>query len=259
MYFTVKQPWGMRKPALGSSIDWGHPLARGLAASFAFNERAGMIVADGVLPRAATLAGTVAWVPGGVQFDGTNGNGQMTATNALCDPRNTQVTWVCGAAIHVDNVNAPLVFREQSFYIYPTTSAGKKCGPWGQNAANMPAVTPGQYVDHAVVWDDNVDTCWYYRNGVIYSTTTSVTTNSHPDAHPLQLAARTGSSQYLSSTIDYLHMYQGRALSAAEVAWLYTEPYAMIQAPEMPVFYSIPAGGSSIAAISAYYARMRAA
>lgn len=244
MYFTVKQPWGMQKPVPGSQIDWGHPLARDFRLCLLFNERAGVpqnLVRQQPLPQDVK-----AWA------------GSWASRNSI------------------DGVDITQKAAEGAFQLAPPYTIISKCAANNTTNGNLVAVSETAVNSNAAglysTYSSNVTGMYYYSasykyiyiappalgmpytlSGVFGTAAQQIYYNGQPgptreDSYTLATGYITWGawmdwSDNWDGPIDYFYIIN-RALSAAEVAWLYAEPYAMIQAPEMPVFYSIPAGAT---------------
>lgn len=264
--------WGNRKPHFGMrcGIDWSHPLARGLRLCLLFNEGGG---APRDISNYHTIVplGAPAWTPAGYLTGSTsdyvscrnapNYGGAVTVwwrgrVNAW--PGGATRYWIAGWS----NTDTTIYEYDKILSIKDSNKAASfyTYSGWAINVDASTAITLG--VDTDILGVHDLSDLYVYLNG---------RSDASPIAAAASYAGYTTPRILLNSPAIPPAVYTGalvvtnvagvwlRALSAAEVAWLYAEPYAMIQAPEMPVFYSIPAGGSSIAAISQYYARMRAA
>lgn len=242
MYFTVKQPWGMQKPVPGSQIDWGHPLARGLVGCWLFNDNSRLPKNNAWNDLANSAEGGGSVSPFGLRvINGYEGSGQtlthsagdQTCPNTIfwrgiihaitgknlyyTEAGNTGSTYTC-----TDSDNARLKFQvgrepyAQSVYYSPNGSvvANEICD-WAQARGHYNA---GFY------------------NGLLCGSAGGAITSD--------ISASFLMGRAWKNNEDVTHIacyYWVRCLSPDEIAWLHTEPYAMIQAPEMPIFYSIPA------------------
>lgn len=256
MYFTVKQPWGMQKPVLGSQIDWSHPLARGFKLCMLFNEGAG--VPQNLVAQRAIPQDVLAWRGGWASRNSITGVNLTAKAVEGTFPLTPPYTIIARTAINKTGNANLLVASDNSIgscllskVESGITSAAHYVGGWKYMSVTPPAV--GTPYTLAGVWGPTAQGVYYNgKPGPTRSDAYTLATGY------LTLGAWMNGCDTWDGPAEYIYVID-RALSAAEIAWLYAEPYAMIQAPEMPVFYSIPAGGSSIAAISQYYARMRAA
>lgn len=61
--------WGTSKPPAGSSIDWSHPLAKGMVGCWLFNEGGGRSAINRVnFKKTTSFHSALAWVGGGLRF-----------------------------------------------------------------------------------------------------------------------------------------------------------------------------------------------
>lgn len=249
MYFTVKQPWGMQKPVPGSQIDWGHPLARGLVGCWLFNEGAGKSIAE-------LTAGSNGLATGGFKWTTAHGLGGTFATDAQIPVSGSRYNLTTGYTITASAAitEGLLFWAYQNSGAYPGYALRCTSETWrlyNNNGGwkNGPAVsaTVPQWISAS-----NSGTIQWIANRVVSAPVAA----GLPSSWAGTKAIGGTSGGYMTGTIWALFIHDF-ALSINDMIWLQSEPYAMIQAPEMPVFYSIPAGGSSIAAIRYHYERLR--
>lgn len=247
--------WGNRKPDFGlrCGIDWGHPLARGLVGCWLFNEGAGN-PCDIITQTIAGVHGTrPLWTatPSGV---GTTSNSAIgawltgdtylpTLSRFTVDVigtgrQNAQtyqaVAWKGQANVYAE-WNAYMLMQDnnKATIRYQITDGSARLNKTGTLEFFNQKM-------HHVLMRYEPGGLRGYIDGVqdITDTTTLVPYTGQ------NYTGFGGSQSRASENVITAYRVWNRAFSAAEVAWLYSEPYAFIQAPEMPIFYSIPAGGS---------------
>lgn len=264
--------WGNRKPDFGlrCGIDWGHPLALSACWCWLLNERGGSIVIDQCSVVPAATFGAPTWAHEGLLL---NGSSQYARFITGYD-HNRIVTSDGAGTGDFSIVTACISTTLSGTIMTQRRSGGANQVRMGLTTSNNRAFILTYDGSESTLYSQNdaSDSNWHQWCGTRSGTTLSIYRDGVPNAsNTFTVRDITGATPtagigqmfpdntlWFSGVVAYLLAWN-RALSAAEVAWLYAEPYAMIQAPQMPVFYSIPAGGSSIAAISQYYARMRAA
>jgi hypothetical protein len=229
-----------QKPGLGSEIDWGHPLSRGLALRWLLNECAGLRVMD--------LAG------------GSRGQGLISGAAWSPTPRGTALA--CDGSTSV--VTGPdLSFNyDQSMSIVvrhiPTSTAANRvlvsktnweftficlatkvclhC--WTQPGSDaldvtsaVGAVVAGTLNTHAAVYDGQRHIGKVFGNGRLLASAAPTASPFAKRVEGITLGKgynwNFNSAPYIGSILD-LTLY-ARALTPDDVRWLYQEPYAMIR------------------------------
>ena len=259
MYFTIKQPWGQQKPALGSQIDWGHPLARGLVGCWLFNEGAGKSATDLCNRAAGALIADAIYAPLGIAFDGTGDTVNVGRATHLdfntATPFSVRFVFSCanfGAQnglwpVYVSHCSGS--YQQDGWFIFAEDGAGSVAVGMGTNAYST-----RHYTANVLSTNTPYDVTLTYNGDGSYSGwcvyidaiskfmmgTTNPVNPTYGGTVQTSFASQNDTRLYMTGAMGRVQIYS-RALSAAEVAWLYAEPYAFIQAPEMPVFYSVPA------------------
>lgn len=237
------------RPPLGAYLDPGHPLAKGLVGAWIVNEAGGRTVFDLSGGRNhGTIAGAI-WQGKGLYFDGSGD--YVRLQNA---PINNQ-SWAGGITVFWFGKTGP------SFIDFPQfvsqDNYGTTAGNWvlglhgsygyrlrfeGNNGAwreliphTGAALAVNTVYKLAVTWDGT--TGKGYINGIFEKSATpgagTLTTGQEID-----FAARMQGTQKHTSGHVYAVFIYARPLSAAEIAWLSAEPYAMFEDPQRRFLYS---------------------
>jgi hypothetical protein len=224
------------KPPLGRQLNRAHPLANGLVACWLFNEGVGGKVADlSGNKNDGALAGNASWVAGkfgsAIDLDGVDGT-KISVSNPPFGAGQKQFTVV--THFRLDELG-----RRQGVFCTPTNSAilarfreagDLRCdintdlGASALTSIYNPSL--GEDLHWAIVYIEG-DNQYHYINGrfVVSGSVsgsidalTSINIGSFHD-----IAGR-----HLNGPVRYCYVYD-RALSAAEIASLYAEPFAMFR------------------------------
>ena len=242
-----------QKPPLGSLLNTAHPLARSLVGAWLFNEGSGDIAINSANSASnGQLGSTVTWCPGGIKFSDTY------------DDANSRIG--CGDALNPSAQNWEGVSFVSKYYHYP--------GGYPVLIANVNNSTEvGNFyaVPHAVsgfLWKGpsqyilmplskkNVYTVagtWNAADGKIAlyvdgkQAVSDTKTGSWTTNYDTIIGGMTkyGTWRTLQDELYYILLYS-RALTAAEIASLYVDPYQMFEAVPIWMMYQTAAGGLSI-------------
>lgn len=219
----------MSKPPAGTQIDWTHPLAQGLVGCWLFNECAGVRANNLAAFQHGTLTSGAAFVPGGVQFDGTDDHVQTTLainnSSGLSFSVWINLTSAGNYPIVISyGVNADTVpeLRGQS------TSGKIEIVNRNTNSGALdPTAILGTGWHHYVATCSKSTFC-LYRNGKTVSTAS--VSHSIAGSVAVRFGRRSNDefgSLCLTGRLDRPMIYN-RLLSPAEASWLYTAPYAFL-------------------------------
>lgn len=245
------------KPPIGSTVNWGHPLAQGLVGCWLMNEGCGNRVLDISNYRNNGIAttGTGGWkntLKGkAYRFDGTN-----TVIN-------------CGSANILDNITPFsiefMVYRTNNNSNFIQKASGYGSSGWSVSVLSSNAfnfnVAGGTNLSYSTGFSLAAST-WYHLavswNGIIGSsadvnlyinrTEGAYTLADNGSGNRSTDAAQNlnigGVSYRFAGDIAYVRLWR-RMLMPAEISSLYEAPYQFIQTPRR-IFYSLPAGAVSV-------------
>jgi Concanavalin A-like lectin/glucanases superfamily len=248
------------KPLRGSQVNWSHPLARGLAGCWLLNEVTGEIVADQGLRRQhgsfqySTIA--PAWKPA------EHGSCLEFGSERYLACRSGKFGWDVTNELSVVAYANPAASQSstifaRSAFVRPVRLAGYSGGKirWWvyTNGTNCNIISTSAHATDGTEWIHVVGT-WKQHDGRIYVNGRLETSESSSsgnlsfvsDSQPVGIGGTyEGGSYYECWTggIEYVLVYS-RALSPAEVQWLYREPFAMFERPVSPA--SIYAAGATV-------------
>jgi len=243
-------------PPSNAEIDYSHPLMRGCNVcllphpAYPWRDRS-------QYKHPITMLSGAAWTNGGYQSN----SGICTINNAYIPLANS--TLICRFISNPPAKSSSLYstmssaangydFKSQqnsNTYKYGITTIGI-----ADNAFNVNTIYQIDVTIAYVVYGNYVSQV--YVNGSLNGQMTIQQPNA-PSLNSMIVAGMNfngGNLDYMSGIIKSLYHYS-RALSPAEIEWLYQEPYAFVQAPGRNIFYSFPSGiiltGTAIAVANA--------
>ena len=256
--------YGQIKPLFNTPINWGHPLAQGLVASYLFNEGCGDLVHDscgindGKMINMAPLSPTSGWVSGphggALAFDGGN-DYLIVPYNSIFDFGAADFS-ICFGFTPKDTVQRGSIFASGSVvtafsfwidYHYQGTRniniwASSNGTSWnlinadpGGNGIGALSLTLNSLNDIVVTRNGNN---WKSYINTVKDKDLTVAGTIFP-VNSIREIGRQGSYGYLlRGDLSYFNIFN-RVLSAEEIAYLYAFPWCMYdQKPK--VFYSLP-------------------
>jgi hypothetical protein len=245
--FTTR--WGRTKPPPGVAVDRGHPLGSRLFGCWLFNEQAGKAAVNlGTGPMTA-VTGSLAWAGGASSWDGSK-----TAYAGLS-------TWTPPASASVfvrfkqtSFSNRAIVGDRDNSNIFLYLDSGRtdvSAYVGGTNLTSGPGrtIVNGRWYTVAITASVG-GPCALYQDGTL----TAAGTGGSFATTEFRIGVSTNSfwGGFLG-LIDCVHLYH-RTLSAAEIAWLHAEPYAMLR----PVVRRSFSGGGGATALFRRTAFLRA-
>lgn len=255
----INSGWGKTKPPLGTRLNRGHPLAKGLAACWVMNEGAGVLVSDSSgLTNLALTGATWSRNNGGIGTQiagGTTNIGTSTFTNiptATIFSLYTRVavtsyTSLANIFSFGENVSVTGTVSSRTGDIRGVLQFNNVIYFFGDNAdwATSQSWDVSGALHDIAFTSDGTTLSFYYDGRLMQST-------ALPAIVPL-LATETfltlgtnHSSGTVGPNAQYNHAYiYNRALSASEIMQIYLTPYAMLQSPTPRRFYSYTAGGGN--------------
>ncbi len=267
MAITLLRRHAGQKPFLGARLDPTHPLARGLMAAYHLNEGGGTTLNDATGRSPATVAGGPPWISGpqgaALRFAGTGAQYAATPDAPWLATGAGDVTYEVWANPSPAQTGFLLTKRDSSVYTQTSlliagnseggTAGSNFCMLLYQGGATAPqrgfksvaAVADGNWHHFVGVYNGSTASASLYVDGVAVPVTVDYNAGTPPNVtntEPLSIGAGAqGGALPLTGSVAVARAWS-RTLSAAEVATLYTDPYAMFQAPRLIVPAS--AGGA---------------
>lgn len=245
--------WGRQKPPPSSQVLPGHALAAGLAGSWPFNEAGGLATLDasdrtasaGAFSTFSTARPT--WATGrfgpGVSFPGNTGGSGAVTLPAIPGTFTAAsvVMWLRNVANVPGNNNNTGLVRLTS------DATLRSHYPFTDGIIYLSLLRPGR----VTVGNVGVDKSQWHQLAVtssptaykVYQNGVEVFTGSSPGSFSFTGGNYIGASENVynyQGTIDHLHLWTGRALTAAEVKALYAEPFAFYAPPGPRRAYFLP-------------------
>jgi hypothetical protein len=244
----------LQKPLLGVPVNWSHPLARGLVGCWLMNEGSGKSIYD--LSRnqnnGVFSAGTPTWTPGkfgpSVNFPNAstiNCGGAAGVLN-LSTPFSVRATYkatsitgwnmICqkGSTLTAATNSFLLASSTTSLRFYVTDGVS-----WYYSAYT---IAINNWYDVVGVWDGAKT--YLYVNGILQDSDAAAITLLTQPTYAFNIGGI--NTYFLTGIVDSVEVWN-RALSAAEIAQLYREPFAMFDRPSIGLLYVVPpAGGQTI-------------
>lgn len=227
-------PWGLQKPPPGTPLLPWHPLCAGLLALWPMNEAGGNKVYD---VSGHSLTGTWQGTLGSQWGTGPHGavgvfNG---SNNAVLMPTSTTLQWASGTPrtlagwARLDAAGSyPMILSgggtaaSSELRCHSTARTPEFSEEGGGNATSATAVAVGTWHHYCGTGTPTLSSI--YVDGVLQGT--FALTASQQDSSAYAIGSRSGSSLFWTGQIAMVGIWS-RALSAAEVQQLYTQPYCM--------------------------------
>jgi len=227
------------KPQFGRQLNYGHPLAQGLVGCWLMNEGCGDRIADlsgngntGTLKNMGATAAS-GWNPGkfghALAFDGVN-DVVVAASGIPALLIGDSFTWSFRVYLEAGNDHNATIIGNRSggvgspLQFIKFTPANFEYYIGGTNPRLGYNIPTDQWC-HVTVTKNGANFT-YYLNAIVV--TTGITT-ADMAANPLYIGAGKldGTAEPANCRIDAVWLYNGVALSASEVSWLYQSPFAM--------------------------------
>lgn len=259
MAITLLRRHAGQKPFLGARLDPTHPLARGLMAAYHLNEGGGTTLNDALGRSPATVAGGPPWISGpqgaALRFAGSGAQYAATPDAPWLATGAGDVTYEVWANPSSAQTGFLLTKRDSSVYTQTTLliagdSEGGSAGSYlcfllyqGPPASvnergfrtTMP-VADGNWHHFVGVYSGSTASASLYVDGVAVPLTVDHNLGTPPNVTntaPFSFGAGApGGARPLTGSVAVARAWS-RILSAAEVATLYTDPYALFQAPRL--------------------------
>lgn len=246
---------GRRKPGPWSRIDWSHQLANGLVGAYLFNEAGGNSFGKTGNPNNLAYTGTTP-APGGfgraaAQFNGTSDFAQLTSALVTAAPCTLALLFTPNSAKDADilQVSARTVALTSwnAFILQQRTTGGQllRAGRFSTGtstfATSTATYTLGVPCLGVAVFAGSASATIYLNAAPGVTDVTSNTPGSMDTTCVGGRAVNNTHNNFGAITADMALIYN-RALSAAEVAWLYAEPFAFLLSPAPVRFFFSPGG-----------------
>jgi hypothetical protein len=241
------------KPARGIQLNKSHPLARGLVGCWLLNAATGRRVFDlsGRAAHGDLDEGSPTWVQGkfgaALDFDGNDGVRTGTKSSLVGDSPFTVIACIRTSS-HASSKGLILSQRNGGYAGAPQTAVnnGKVWQCFNNkfdNHSSANSVNDGVWHQIAVVYDQS--NCIFYIDGV-YDSEHAESGNSFNSAISTSIGFDDrDNADYFIGRIDHIYRF-ARALSAAEISWLYREPFCMFAPAVSPALLFIESGGVEI-------------
>ena len=244
------------KPIKSSIVNPTHPLAKGLVGCWLLNEGTGNKISDlSGHGNSGTIYGSPAWSAGptGGCLEFVNGNSQyinvgnsyfgMDKTNSL-----SIVTFACRTSS--DPTYAPIIqrggyvfpfgFKLYKYGSYTRIYFSVRTGPGNTNMSSLTDDIPlGQWAQFAGTFDGTTQSV-YHNGRFSNSVANSGSLDFNSASHLTYLGAVEGfESEYThDGGLAYVFLWN-LSLSAAQIAWLSREPFAMFETGIAPALISV--------------------
>lgn len=219
------------KPPQGVCIDWGHPLANGLAGLWLLNEYGGVTHRNLAHPFVASATAT-SWAPRGVSFNGSTSTinvPQYAPISATPSPPNMSIWAICtsnlvNAAFHevIRNRNAGAFLTQNSNNSWAVAFAVSGSE---YNDTSTP-VTAGERV--SLVGTRESTNTRLFKNGVLTENVSVAASGNTSSAW--DIGSDQGALDFFSGVIEVVGVWT-RTLRQDEAQWLSAEPYAFLYSP----------------------------
>jgi hypothetical protein len=232
------------KPPIGARINQSHPLGRGLALAYLFNEGGSNKIFDGAWRRYDTTSNGPTWTPSGLSFDGVNDS--VAVPNYIFGATGTFYILLKPTGITAGDAYQALFVSSAGNGFHIRSGSGKLDYYYGGDHLTTVGATEGQWNHMAAVSDAGAVS--FYLNGAINGTA----------------ASATGFTAVTSGDDSFSETYAGeiacilvwnRALSQAEIQQLLADPYAAFRPADENVGF-VAATGAITADLSATIANL---
>jgi hypothetical protein len=254
MYIITKN-WRDKKPPLGSQLNFGHPLSRGLVGCWLMNEGGGLKVNDLISKNNGSLINGIVWQNQDILSKGVDGFINIgNSNNFNFTTQNFSVVFgIKHNSIQSTGTTKNTVFfykgdyQVNGWYIQRSpsdTPIGSLSLTTNQSTVSQQTTTGADVVKvnefgiYAVV--RNGSNCKIYKNGIDTGATSANHLNPTSSSNNLQLGKYSSNTTnfFFDGTWRFAYIYN-RALSPSEIQSLYVAPYQFIQ-PIRKIFYSFP-------------------
>lgn len=235
-----------QKPPLGSTIDWSHPLSKGLVGCWLFQPNG----FNPIFPK--NLVSGVTYITSGNDAlpeslnPGVDNNGSYIHPdfNNCFNSSNDRLV----NSMDIKNYTAIVAFKQMSTtisggHLVVNSAALRFNGnKWaffkvgvGGNFDGTTTINPYQYYVGGFTLGSNGKLARLYLNGKIDNTNTNYGTTFSPGGNVTIAALNTGNNDANTTRYYYVYIYN-RALSPQEIQQLYIDPYCFIKQPSYRLY-----------------------
>lgn len=241
------------KPGAWARVAWAHPLCRLLLGCWLMNEGGGAAIYDQASRQALTLGSGDSWIAArmgvALSCSGTSSQMQYAANTSFLDfgagATFSAECWFQTTATAATAMG--LLSKQQGsgsgiLWKLDVTSGHKLSAQVnGKSATCATTCNDGAWHQGALVYDQA--TVYLYQDGLLCASVAAAGLNASNAAYFAIAEGYNGGGQLFTGQIGLARVW-GRALAAAEIEWLYREPYAMVQRL-LPARYWSAATGST--------------
>src|SRR3990167_2761192 len=255
--------YSTEKPPLGSTINWGHPLAKGLVACWLMNEGGGNVVRD-IAGRANGAIVNAVWNSTAkgkaLYFDGTNDYISLgVQDNLMFTAGDYSISFLFNTQ---DIVNRDGIF-EHYWWSSSTSSGGWGIEMNGTTAKRIRAIhwkngnnqlsnstdlAINRWYHLCFAYSDSANTGTWYLNRKVDGTGTMYSPGADTGG-TMHIGADNGTSFFFTGRLTNAQIWRDRCLRLPEVKALYEAPYQFIS-PIKSRTYFIPDGVAPPAAVT---------
>lgn len=233
--FPIQNYYGLQKPPLGTLLNTGHYLGKGLLLSYLKNERSGNLIQDSSHNNLPAINNGADWVPEGLSFNGSSDylsigdkpsldiTGPYTIVTRI-NPSGWGGNGFGRIYEKSDNAASGLSFflrdADDNIRMFHNAST------YYETSSNSILLNTNQSI--AAVYDGG-SVGRIYINAVDKTSDSSVGSVSSAIGNDAEIGRRpSDTTRYFDGIINYLHIYN-RALSISEIISIHTNPYQMFR------------------------------
>lgn len=233
----------LQKPLIGTQINWGHPLSRGIVACYLMNEGAGNRIYD------LSLNGNDGLVNGAIWTASTKSTVLQFANDDINIPDTDRLDFGDTDSFSIVILARASVISQDSQRLVDKYSGGGTAGyyvAYDSTSGHKGKIVLVLYPTLTQIRSNNFpgnDLAWHhivavkeegvgvhmYIDGVLHNTGPDNTTGSHANAEPFRIGSFNGAGiAEFTGDMGVVLVYN-RALSPQEISELYLNPYGMFQ------------------------------
>ena len=240
------------KPLRGTQLNRTHPIARGLVRAWIMNENGGTFVYDRCARIAANFSGAPTWAAGkyGSRIE-CDGNDDSIDNTAILPFTNYPFTIIVSAircsgsysnwyGVHQSGVN----IQRAAMYCSNTglLTGVVYSGSTGGAVQSITTFSLGDEYWGAFVGYSSTNRSMFVNGRFEANVTTAKNFPASPNTESFARMWGGADAAYYAAKFNFVYAYN-RALTDAEIAWLYREPFAMFErASGRGLLYILPAG-----------------